>query len=113
MAVSCSGATTLRNGDKHTSTSLLYHGWGIRGYQEVAIGFHDAAVHFRVEQTPGTVKRAGCGSREVTRAGVVPRQFRSLPIGGRPVWVPRVAGAAPERAVGPARRAGGGDRPRA
>jgi transposase len=69
------------------STGLLYHGWGVRGYQERSIRFHDAAIHFSIEQNPGTFFCAHCGSQEVTKAGQVPRQFRSLPIGGKPVWI--------------------------
>jgi transposase len=69
------------------STSLLYHGWGVRGYQEVAIGFDDAAIHFRIEQNADTFCCSHCGSRMVMKAGQVPRRFRSLPIGGKPVWI--------------------------
>ena len=69
------------------STSLLYHGWGVRGYQEVAICFHDAAVHFSIVQNPDTFCCSHCGSCSVMKAGQVPRQFRSLPIGGKPVWI--------------------------
>ena len=47
------------------STSLLYHGWGIRGYQEVSILFHDAAIRFNVEQNPDTFFCANCGSQRV------------------------------------------------
>ena len=69
------------------STSLLYHGWGVRGYHELAIGFHDAAIHFSIEQNPDTFCCSHCHSRAVMKAGQVPRQFRSLPIGGKPVWI--------------------------
>jgi transposase len=86
MAVS-SGVTTLQKGDKLMSTSLLYHAWGIRGYRELAIGFHDAAIHLHIEQNAQTFCCSNCGSRAVMKAGQVPRQFRSLPIGGKAVWI--------------------------
>src|SRR5665213_1843064 len=86
MAVS-SGVTNLQKGDKLMSTSLLYHGWGIRGYQELAIRFHDAAIHFSVEQDSDTFCCSHCGSRAVMKAGQAPRRFRSLPIGGKRVWI--------------------------
>jgi transposase len=86
MAVS-SGVTKLQKGDKLMSTSLLYHGWGVRGYHELAIGFHDAAIHFRIEQSADMFCCSHCGSQEVMKAGLTPRQFRSLPIGGKPVWI--------------------------
>jgi transposase len=69
------------------STSLLYHGWGIRGYQESAIRFQPGSIHFGIEQDPGTFCCANCCSRHVIRAGQVPRRFRSLPIGGKRVWI--------------------------
>jgi transposase len=69
------------------SISLLYHGWGIRGYQELAIGFQDAAIHFRIEHNAQTFCCPHCGCPAVIRAGRVPRRFRSLPIGGKAVWI--------------------------
>jgi transposase len=69
------------------STSLLYHGFGVRGYTHCAVGFGQGEVAFRVEQQPDTFRCADCGSAEVTRAGVVPRRLRSLPIGNKPVWI--------------------------
>jgi len=69
------------------STSLLYHGWCLRGYRERSIGFEASAIHFRVEQNSDTFRCAYCGSTQVMKAGLVPRQFRSLPIGGKPVWI--------------------------
>jgi transposase len=69
------------------STSLLYHGWGVRGYQELAIGFQQGAIRFSIEQNPGTFCCSACGCREVMKAGRVHRQFRSLPIGGKAVWI--------------------------
>jgi transposase len=86
MAVS-SGVTKLQKGDKLMSTSLLYHGWGVHGYREVAIGFQDGAIHFSIEQNADILCCSDCGSYEVMKAGVVPRRFRSLPIGARPVWI--------------------------
>jgi transposase len=65
----------------------LYHGFGVRGYTHGAVGFGQGKVAFRVEQQPDTFRCADCGSAEVTRAGVVPRRLRSLPIGNRPVWI--------------------------
>ena len=76
------------------STSLLYHGFGIRGYQYVKTDFDGGKVIFTVRQERGDLRCAACGSRHVVRRGVCPRRFRSLPIGRRPVQivleVPRV-----------------------
>lgn len=69
------------------STSLLYHGWGVRGYQHIATYFHEGVVRFCVEQDPDTFRCSNCGSNRVMKSGYVPRRLRSLPIGGKPVFI--------------------------
>ena len=69
------------------STSLLYHAWGVRGYRYRRTEYDGGMIHFHVEQDPGSFRCACCGSTEVMKSGVVPRQFRSLPIGGKTVWI--------------------------
>ena len=69
------------------SSSLLYHGWGVRGYSQQAIAFEQGVVRFRVEQDPHLFRCSHCGSQAVMKSGRVPRQFRSLPIGGKRVWI--------------------------
>ena len=77
------------------STSLLYHGFGIRGYRYVRTEYVDGEVVFRIEQDLSTCRCSACGSAHVAPRGQVERPFRSLPIGGKPVTVrlaiPRVA----------------------
>ncbi|MDI6451839.1 ISL3 family transposase [Anaerobaca lacustris] len=76
------------------STSLLYHGFGIRGYQYVKTAYEAGRVTFTIRQQRGDLRCAACGSRRVVRRGFQSRCFRSLPIGARPVRielaVPRV-----------------------
>ena len=69
------------------STSLLYHAWGLRGYRHVRTDYVGGTVRFAVEQDPATFACAACGSCHVVRAGVVPRSFRTLPVGGKAVFV--------------------------
>jgi len=69
------------------STSLLYHGWGLRGYQYLGTRYEQGTIHFRVEQAADSFCCGHCGSREVLKSGQVPRCFRALPIGGKPVWI--------------------------
>ena len=69
------------------STSLLYHGWGVRGYRQVAVDFGEGMIGFRVEQDPDTFRCSHCGSGDVMKSGQVVRRFRSLPIGGKAVWI--------------------------
>lgn len=69
------------------STSLLYHAWGVRGYQEVSIVFDEGVIRFNIEQNADTFFCANCGSQQVKKAGLTPRQFHTLPIGGKPVYI--------------------------
>jgi transposase len=77
------------------STSLLYHGFGIRGYRYVRTDYVTGEVVFRIEQDIATCHCSACDSAHVAPRGEVDRPFRSLPIGGKPVKVrlaiPRVA----------------------
>jgi transposase len=77
------------------STSLLYHGFGIRGYEYVRTAYEGGQVLFTIRQEPKALRCDACGSRDVRPRGRVERRFRSLPIGGRATAVvfpiPRVA----------------------
>lgn len=76
------------------STSLLYHAFGVKGYHQSAIRFVNGGTVIVIEQSRDQLCCAACGSKNVFRKGSVTRRFRTLPIGGRPVWlelaVPRV-----------------------
>jgi DNA-directed RNA polymerase subunit RPC12/RpoP len=65
------------------STSLLYHGFSIRGYEYVRTEYQGGAVIFTIRQEPKTFRCEHCGSRDVRPKGRVERRFRSLPIGSR------------------------------
>ncbi len=76
------------------STSLLYHGFGIRGYRYERTEYVGGGVVFRLTQPRETCRCAACGSAEVTLRGHVERRFRGLPIGRKGVTlvlpIPRV-----------------------
>jgi transposase len=65
------------------STSLLYHTFGIRGYQYVRTAYSEGGVIFTIRQRPQTCRCSVCGSRDVRLKGHVERCFHSLPIGSR------------------------------
>jgi transposase len=65
------------------STRLLYHAFGIRGYQYTRTDYHDGQVIFAIEQEPQTCRCPACGSREVKPRGHVQRRFRTVPIGSK------------------------------
>ncbi len=56
------------------STSLLYHGFGIRGYRYVKTEYEDGTVAFTVRQETDDLRCPACGSRRVIRRGVRQRQ---------------------------------------
>jgi len=76
------------------STSLLYHAFGVRGYEYRSTAYANGGVTMTIEQPRQALCCSKCGGRRVHAKGGVTRAFRSLPIGGKPVWlrmtVPRV-----------------------
>ena len=69
------------------SNSLLYHGFGVRGYQYEKTGFVGGAVTFTISQSLKSCCCPECGSSDVIGRGHNERRFRTLPIGGKPVWL--------------------------
>lgn len=69
------------------STSLLYHGFGIRGYRYLKTEYVEGRVIFTVEQNLAGCRCAACGSAEVRPKGRVERDLRGLPIGRKQVTV--------------------------
>lgn len=69
------------------STSLLYHEFGIRGYEHRRMDRSGGTTVFHIEQPRHKLRCAHCGSENVTRQGSRERVFRSLPIGRRPMLV--------------------------
>ena len=69
------------------STSLLYHGFGIHGYDYVRSRYEGSQVIFTIRQRRENLRCSVCRSRHVVRRGTIQRRFRSLPIGLKPVWI--------------------------
>ena len=69
------------------STSLLYHGFGIRGYRYVNTKYKDGDILFTIRQDPLELCCPICRSRDIIRRGQVKRRFRSLPTGKKRVWI--------------------------
>jgi hypothetical protein len=65
------------------STSLLYHAFGIRGYQYTRTDYQDGQVIFTIHQDPQSCRCPACGSPQVKSRGHVERRFRTVPIGRR------------------------------
>lgn len=77
------------------STSLLYHGFGVRGYEYMSTEYSGGCTTFRIELLRKRLRCPECGSAEVVCKGYSPpRIFLGVPIGSRPTRiefeVPRV-----------------------
>ena len=69
------------------STSLLYHGFGLRGYRYRRTEYQEGAIIFTIDKDSKRYRCPQCGSRHVTCHGCQTRIFRSLPIGKKPTWI--------------------------
>jgi len=76
------------------STSLLYHAFQVRGYRYVKTEYVGGEVVFTIEQSRESYRCPACGSADVIGRGQNCRRFRTVSIGGKPVYlllaVPRV-----------------------
>jgi transposase len=69
------------------STSLLYHAFGLRGYQQTRIELAGGVVRFHVQPTEKSICCSSCGSDNVIRRGAKIREFRASPIGTKPTFI--------------------------
>lgn len=69
------------------STTLLYHMFGIQGYEYRRTDFRQGAACFTIEQAREKYRCPQCGSAAVNAQGHKERLLQSLPIGGRPTFV--------------------------
>jgi transposase len=69
------------------STSLLYHRFGIRGYEYTRTDYQSGQTIFTIHQEPETCRCSACGSPEVQSRGQVERRFRAVPIGSHATFV--------------------------
>lgn len=76
------------------STSLLYQCFAIRGYRYVSQEYRQGGITITIDQERHHWRCSACGSKNVRPKGRRPREFRTVPIGTRPVTirfaVPRV-----------------------
>jgi len=66
------------------STSILYHGWGVRGYVCERGAFVEGGLVFHVRQKT-RLRCPVCRSAQVIGRGTVERRFKTVPIGLKPV----------------------------
>ena len=69
------------------STSLLYHGFGVRGYRYVRTDYVEGEVWLSIEQPRESLRCPLCDSAKVVRRGAEWRTFRTLSIGRKRVTI--------------------------
>ena len=69
------------------STSLLYHGFGLVGYDHVRSRYEEGAIIFSVRRKRGKFRCSECRSRDVVFRGTLSRRFRMVPIGSKRVYL--------------------------
>ena len=69
------------------STSLLYHGFGIRGYYYSNTDYLNGQILFRIKHDHWKLNCPDCKSRDFKKRGTVTRQFKTLPIGKKEVFI--------------------------
>lgn len=69
------------------STSLLYHGFGIRGYFHVHSKFQKGQILFQIKHDFWKLQCPDCKSRDFIKRGTIKRRFKTLPIGKKEVLI--------------------------
>jgi transposase len=69
------------------STSLLYHGFGLVGYEYIRTRYTGGAVIFFVKRKRGKIRCPVCRSRDIIFRGRFSRRFRIVPIGSKRVFL--------------------------
>ena len=69
------------------STSLLFHAFGIRGYQLQKTEFKEGNIYFYITQNKRNIRCPNCQSFNVIKKGTRKREFRSVPIGSKKTFI--------------------------
>jgi transposase len=69
------------------STSLLYHGFGIQGYQYVRTIYRAGKIIFSIIPKPFSLCCPVCGSKRIKCRGTKTRMFRTVPIGSKSAFI--------------------------
>jgi len=69
------------------STSLLYHGFGIRGYNYSSTDYIKGQILFRIKHDFWKLNCPDCKGKNFKKRGTVTRRFKTLPIGKKEVFI--------------------------
>ncbi|MEA3495337.1 MAG: transposase family protein [Bacteroidota bacterium] len=63
------------------STSLIYHGFGLKNQKYLKTEFKEGKVFFHIQTKENNLRCSQCGSKKVIKRGSKQRKFRGVPIG--------------------------------
>lgn len=69
------------------NTSLLYHGFGIQHQEVLKTEYKHGKVYVKVKTKESKLQCSNCQGWNFIKAGVKDRLFKTLPIGGKPVYI--------------------------
>lgn len=69
------------------STSVLYHGFGIVGYDYVRTDYQEGNIIFTVSRKKFSLRCPVCKSKRIIKHGSLPRWFHTLPIGSKAIYI--------------------------
>jgi len=69
------------------STSLMYHALGMKDQEYIKTEYKSGSIIFHVKTKESKLRCSECGSHDVIKKGVVPRKFRSVNVGLKPIFI--------------------------
>ena len=69
------------------STSLLYHGFGIVGYDYIRTAYREGDIIFTLSRKKFSLRCPLCKSKRIIKHGSLPRWFHALPIGRKSTYI--------------------------
>jgi transposase len=69
------------------STSILYHGFGVKGYEYLKTEYKKGEILFHITKQEHLRCCVKCGSKEVIKKGLILRKVKTVPIGKRKVFL--------------------------
>ena len=69
------------------STSLIYHAWGLVGYQYLKTEYVNGSIFISVQKNPGKLCCPDCDSFNIIRLGTVTRLIKTTPIGKKSLFL--------------------------
>ena len=67
--------------------TLLQHSFGVRDQEYLKTEYHDGHISIHIKSKADKLRCSACGSANVVRKGKVQREFRTVGIGLKPVFL--------------------------